>query len=372
MDKERLDSLEILLEEYKEDILFELAGAYKLRGYSFYEKKELIQQIKTLIVKQASMIMGILSEEDLDILERGKENGVIAITSEIQEILQLFVGFGWGMFKDYKGDKVFVLGEEIFNMYRDQRGSVEFKEYQEMMQQLRACRNGLLNLYGIVEITWLKQLFQRDAGIEMDMRIFLEILRNMNQIYGGCQLMAYYIVHESFYCIEENDFKYFRQNSELYDYYEPTAEEIKNNENEFYYEDNQSTRSIKEYLKNHCGLGEEAAHFAVAVLNVHIRIQEDVKMVNMLQIVEEWHRLGIRVVGVKQLEGILPLVMRMMEATRMWRLRGHKPSDLGIRLLPVISKEGRVTTEKLQVGRNDLCPCGSGKKYKKCCLNKTE
>lgn len=22
------------------------------------------------------------------------------------------------------------------------------------------------------------------------------------------------------------------------------------------------------------------------------------------------------------------------------------------------------------IGRNDLCPCGSGKKYKKCCLNK--
>lgn len=23
-----------------------------------------------------------------------------------------------------------------------------------------------------------------------------------------------------------------------------------------------------------------------------------------------------------------------------------------------------------KVGRNDLCPCGSGKKYKKCCLDK--
>ena len=23
-----------------------------------------------------------------------------------------------------------------------------------------------------------------------------------------------------------------------------------------------------------------------------------------------------------------------------------------------------------KIGRNDPCPCGSGKKYKKCCLNK--
>jgi len=28
------------------------------------------------------------------------------------------------------------------------------------------------------------------------------------------------------------------------------------------------------------------------------------------------------------------------------------------------------THEKTKVGRNDPCPCGSGKKYKKCCINK--
>jgi len=25
-----------------------------------------------------------------------------------------------------------------------------------------------------------------------------------------------------------------------------------------------------------------------------------------------------------------------------------------------------------KIGRNDLCPCGSGKKYKSCCINKTQ
>ena len=26
----------------------------------------------------------------------------------------------------------------------------------------------------------------------------------------------------------------------------------------------------------------------------------------------------------------------------------------------------------MKIGRNQLCPCGSGLKYKKCCLNKTK
>ena len=27
----------------------------------------------------------------------------------------------------------------------------------------------------------------------------------------------------------------------------------------------------------------------------------------------------------------------------------------------------KITVKRVGVGRNDLCPCGSGKKYKKCC-----
>ena len=31
---------------------------------------------------------------------------------------------------------------------------------------------------------------------------------------------------------------------------------------------------------------------------------------------------------------------------------------------------GMGRSEHVKVGRNDLCPCGSGKKYKHCCLKK--
>lgn len=30
-------------------------------------------------------------------------------------------------------------------------------------------------------------------------------------------------------------------------------------------------------------------------------------------------------------------------------------------------KESKIVRNMEKVGRNDLCPCGSGKKYKKCC-----
>jgi uncharacterized protein YecA (UPF0149 family) len=36
---------------------------------------------------------------------------------------------------------------------------------------------------------------------------------------------------------------------------------------------------------------------------------------------------------------------------------------------PPPSRSKQVVKSK-KIGRNDPCPCGSGKKYKKCCLNK--
>jgi peptide deformylase len=36
----------------------------------------------------------------------------------------------------------------------------------------------------------------------------------------------------------------------------------------------------------------------------------------------------------------------------------------------IVEKDFRTVRKAYEVGRNDLCICGSGKKYKKCCLNK--
>lgn len=47
---------------------------------------------------------------------------------------------------------------------------------------------------------------------------------------------------------------------------------------------------------------------------------------------------------------------------------GEKSESLGISFPEIIKIP--IQSKKEKVGRNDPCPCGSGKKYKKCCLNK--
>ena len=72
--------------------------------------------------------------------------------------------------------------------------------------------------------------------------------------------------------------------------------------------------------------------------------------------------------GEKQLQEFINLIMLAKNSTRIWKNNGYTPSELH----GILSKRNKNIVkfpplQKPQVGRNDPCPCGSGKKYKKCC-----
>lgn len=68
---------------------------------------------------------------------------------------------------------------------------------------------------------------------------------------------------------------------------------------------------------------------------------------------------------VELLEGIVNQIKRLHSNTRMRDHNGLTPRELSR-----IQKERRV--QRVNIGRNDPCYCGSGKKYKKCCLMKDQ
>jgi len=69
-----------------------------------------------------------------------------------------------------------------------------------------------------------------------------------------------------------------------------------------------------------------------------------------------------------QLQQFLDLIMHAKNNTRIWLNNGLTPSELH----EISSKQNKNIIEfpksdRTKIGRNDPCPCGSGKKFKKCC-----
>lgn len=67
------------------------------------------------------------------------------------------------------------------------------------------------------------------------------------------------------------------------------------------------------------------------------------------------------------------MVAELANRTRKPSLKGHRPDEVdGIKpvVIPGVqaaSVKGQTVRAEQKIGRNDPCPCGSGKKYKKCC-----
>ena len=80
----------------------------------------------------------------------------------------------------------------------------------------------------------------------------------------------------------------------------------------------------------------------------------------------------------------MQLVMELSNNIRIWENNGYTPQEIfekfekpNLRPLPDKPFDFNATNgidmkTRKKIGRNDPCPCGSGKKYKKCCLGKDE
>ena len=67
----------------------------------------------------------------------------------------------------------------------------------------------------------------------------------------------------------------------------------------------------------------------------------------------------------KDLQIVLDILSEMANSTRLWSNNGRTPNEIfELYERPRLNK---LPSKTVKVGRNDLCPCGSGKKYKKCC-----
>jgi hypothetical protein len=68
----------------------------------------------------------------------------------------------------------------------------------------------------------------------------------------------------------------------------------------------------------------------------------------------------------EQFQKFLNLLVLAKNNTRTWENSGHTPNEM-MKLLADKRPKETVVNLPVKVGRNERCPCGSGKKYKDCC-----
>ena len=129
-----------------------------------------------------------------------------------------------------------------------------------------------------------------------------------------------------------------------------------------YYEDNDSWFNVRRYLA-------KAFPDSKSFSDGYWEIREYITYGNGIsELGPMMERHGFIFNGEEALREFFNLIMHAKNNTRIWENNGYSPKEIHEIMM---ERDKNIiefpTTHTVHIGRNDPCPCGSGKKYKKCC-----
>lgn len=257
--------------------------------------------------------------------------------------------------------------EEIVN-------EAEFKKQIKENKEIITFFSGLLVYYGALGgwqiYDFYEKYYDKEKAVDfLDLRkLIAETYRSTDKI----ELYSYYYLCPGVINPEEIiDEIEMRSNV---DYYLPRKKEILYAGSNQLEKLNSVQRKFKKMVINDFSISEAEAEDILWEMMMDIK--NDFSTISMLQDFASDYEFK----NEKQTDEFVRQLNNLHNHTRMWILKGHTPEELfeeekkHLQPLPKSNKDGSVGEQTVvkgeKVGRNDPCPCGSGKKYKKCCLGK--
>ncbi len=269
------------------------------------------------------------------------------------------------------GEVKFILPDELIDAFRNQ-DTPDMMENARQNSKLYDLLNGCISSYGLIDSARLKQIVNRHAGFEFDNERFQKAMANCEALHGMI-LVDEPLVYSR--CFKDPEY-YIKEQSKLkeFDYKEFSREELIQAADVMYVPESPCYWKLMQLLKKYFRCSDKMCRSSAAVLINYAKACRDIDE-TMKYIVRE---LGLLTGGF--IGEFMPLYCEYNNCTGKWTLKGYTPNEIMKEQNPDLHEEflsmqdmengpGRVLPfmADQRAGRNSLCPCGSGKKYKNCC-----
>jgi len=257
----------------------------------------------------------------------------------------------------YHQDKLFfVVPDEIKAAYR-KLAKTTFPEDKRFRDLLNKYALAAVSLYGVISQDDFVALFNSQNERKTSIDKIFPILLNHIYLDAGYCFWDEYIVDADF---EDDDFAavtLLLEERKGKPRYTPPREKLLKYSDWDYYEVTPQLAALKSYLSNLISDSDEVDDLLDEIHDMSVagtRIQEYIDLLDSAGVIFD---------GMEQVKNIMQLIVDVQNNTRQWTNYGHTPNELFS-----LEKSNLIPFPSVQkIGRNDPCPCGSGKKYKKCC-----
>lgn len=363
-----VDALTTMTKAELDDIRYNLC----VQGISSLKKEELAKALTPAIEEFSHKWFVTIGVEQYNILTNLSKNYGLATNIDENDVRMDYMRCLGIVFNgEHEGKQAWYLPDELLSVYT-KLDNAEYKKAVALNDEVSRLATGYLFYYGYLTYEQLydKVMALLDKEDRLDFVDFMGVMINTGCWQGNVihveTGMHYYTVMDPEKLASE---QIMRKDLE---FVELSYLEVYEAGEMNYIEATDQYKALAQFFMTAHSLPVLEA--ADVVGEIYIILQNGGKIGEMIEYIE-----SVVTLEDKQMaEVLLKLLVDFNNSSRQWLLKGHVSSELAVgknTVAPIVAKQlpnnvVKFVPRSSVVGRNDPCPCGSGKKYKKCCLDK--
>ena len=400
--------LKYILRMYDKESLLNYARDLEIKRTSGLKKDELAEKIANELLMPTVMRrrIAVLSPECRILLERAMREPLIPTPEEMDDALFL-----------HESDYAFLNKREQLDVPVDVKiayekiNTPEFRKYARKMSWLSQCLNFGEAFYGVFDKDVLRKIYNVRKGYHISEEQLEKMCNEFPDDMTECHMEEgqRFIVAE--YLAYDDRYKNLLDIQAGKDFYIPNAQEVLDYSRNLYLSQEPAYQNFREFLQHEIGMTFDEAN--AEAMETWDKIQFDIDFTEIVQYIIDVYE---DLLDGTKIEKIIQLLQEVNNNTRMRIHRGHTPNEMmrkgmeedrfsqkpivvpgsteAANLLKSASEElkemgvcvdfdsnavivpnnfsqnnvsGQAANSIKKIYPNDSCPCGSGKKFKKCC-----
>mgnify|MGYP000571902116 CR=1 FL=1 len=343
--------------------LSEIRSHWKVKGASIMKKQELIVALKQRASELLPLFLFKLDEVRYKIMKQIADRGGHGFVSMEEHQFDYFRSRGLLITGIYKGKRTLAMTQEVMEIFQ-RIDDVSFHETMRRNTEWIRLTQGLLFYYGTQSFSQLESQLEKHLGEKPEFTDYFNVLEESLSFYKTIRFdleeLSNIRVWDSKRVMDEH-----AQRPDL-PYFPCTKDQLWQAGAADYIDRNASYRAFVDYIVKNYTIPREKADSLVEECVYAINIGE---MPNNLF---KFLQMELQIDDFELMNGFMAHIQELNNNTRQWFLKGYTPNELFVardNTTTAIPSKATVIDFKSRktVGRNDPCPCGSGKKFKKCC-----
>lgn len=363
--------LESVLNSLSKSELDRIRKNLELKGISGLNKGELIKELVIAIPCHLRRTLSRFDKERYVLFKNiVKHSGKLPLPRNVS-VKKVEALMAWGVIFPIhlEGGKGLTVPIEIIEQFHALEGQ-ELQQIIDRNTEWIQLTHGLLYYHGVMKPIVLVNMVSDLLNQEIDLLQFLDVFTSASDYYKQTTKSAYGLVDKRVMNQKEIFIEIEKRPS--IDYYPFTKQQLVKAGKPGYVEKTREMNSLMHFLQHYYELTtEEMEDLADQLM---IMIFNDGSLNQAVKYFEQRFEFP----DLEFVEGLAYYLTELFNHSRRWILKGHTPREISqgskSKLVPsAVLANSQPSSNVIDfnsrkaIGRNDPCPCGSGKKYKKCC-----